>query len=162
MKFSLRSLIKNVYEALRSASLYTVIISVVLLVFISNTGLDTAAIVFDDYLTIFLVSLLIAFVNFLFKIKNLPKFIACILHYLALVFGLTVVFVFSDKLLLRQNPSQAFSLLLAFTVLYVVLAILFFIVRRVSKKMSAAFSLTAQEKSNKKTEQNEDDYHSIL
>ena len=67
MKFSIRTIAKNLYEAVRSASLYTVIISVFLLVFIAETGFDSAAIVFRDYVTIFLVSLLIAFANFLFK-----------------------------------------------------------------------------------------------
>jgi len=162
MKFSIRTIAKNLYEAIRSASLYTVIISVFLLVFIAETGFDSAAIVFRDYVTIFLVSLLIAFASFLFKIKRLPKFISYILHYSALLISLTAVFIFSDKLLLRQNTSQAFSLLFVFTVLYVVLAVLFYVIKRIAKQASSAFPEKAREQEAKKQEQNEEDYHSIL
>ncbi len=160
MNFSFRTVVKNVYEALRSASLYTVLISIILLFFIDHTGYDTAAIVFRDYVTIFLVSLLVAFANPLFKIDRLPKFISYILHYFVLVVGLTAVFVFSDKLLLRQNPSQAFSLLFAFTVLYVIIAVVSYVIKRIFLRKKT--SSDPQEKKNKKTEQNEDEYRSIL
>lgn len=161
MNFSFKTVIRNIYEALRSASLYTVAISVILLVFIANTGYDTAAIVFRDYVTIILVSLLIAFANLLFKIKVLPRFISYILHYTVLVIGITAVFVFSDKLLLKNNPSQSFSLLFVFTVLYVLFALLIYLIKKATKKISSRLPSDPQEKT-KKQEDAEEEYHSIL
>lgn len=161
MNFSIKAVAKHVYEAIRSASLYTILISLILLVFIANTGFDSAAIMFGDYVTIILASLLIAFANLLFKIKRLPKFISFILHYSALVFGLTVVFIFSDKLLLKQNPSQAFSLLLVFTILYALLSVLLFFVKRILRKIANALPSDSPSEKHKE-EQSEDEYRSIL
>ena len=162
MKISFKNIFKNIYEALRSASLYTVIVSVILLVFIDRTGFDTAAIVFRDYLTIFFASLSVAYANLLFKIKHLPRFIAFVLHYLVVALGLVVVFILSDKLLLQYNTSQAFSLLFVYTVLYIFFALVFYFVKRITASLSKNSQSVSQQNHSKKAESTEEEYRSIL
>ena len=168
MKFSFANLLRISCGLLKSACLYTVLIVALLLFVFSEWFLSdqmTYSIPRADFLTIFLVSCVISCAGLLFKINRLPKLIIRILHYTVLLFGITVIFWLADKPI-GNTQSRAFTLILTFTVLYVVFTVLSILAKYLIGKLSVTAVphkiAGAKEKTAKNTANDEEDYHSIL
>ena len=131
MKFSVRQSLKWIYEAIRSAALYTVIAAFFLLFLISREGwVGTPGLSIGNMLSIFTASLLVSFAFLLFRIPRMPRFIAYVLHYATLLIGTIVIFIFNENLTLDRGSAGIFSYAILFTIAYVLLAVAAFFLRR--------------------------------
>ncbi len=159
MKFSVLNTLKWAYEALRSACLYTVFVSFVYLILVSMEGwVDTPALPIASLLIIFGISLLVSVASLLFRIPRLPKFVAYVIHYASLLVGILVIFIFGDKLSFTQTQGAIFGYVIIYTVIYVLLALAAFFLRRllhITKESGAS-----QDKASKDEKPN--NYESIL
>ncbi len=164
MKFSFQTVLKACCHAIRSASLYTVIMMFVFwflqqLVFedgiVRGEGV-VPGIPFSLLWRIFLISLLIAFSQLLFKIDRLPKFIAYILNYATVLIGFFVVFNTSIQFSFSNNAGKIFVYALLLTVCYIVIALAVHFLRRSLRY------LFDRPKTPLHTEQSADQYESML
>ena len=159
MKFSILNTLKWAYEALRSACLYTVIVSFLYLILVSMEGwVETPALPIESLLIIFGIFLLVSVASLLFRIPRLPKFVSYVIHYAALLIGILVIFIFSDKLSFTQTQGAIFGYVIIFTVIYVLIAVAAFFLRKLLKVTASA----ASDEGKSSQSEEKDGYESIL
>lgn len=143
---------KTIEKILLQSCFYTVLITLLFFSFVTLSDFADPKISFTYFLVIFLFGMAIALAGMIFEYKKIHVFLRLIIHYTVLLITFSVVFINLGNISV-QSASAVFVAILLFTFLYIVIALMSWLIKKSVTKIDS--KITAN---NKKTSKKSEEY----